>query len=150
MAGGRPSKYEPIMCQQVTKLCRLGATDVELANFFDISEQTLNTWKKEHPQFLESIKAGKDFADAEVADKLFKRATGYHHPEVDIKVINGEIIQTELVKHYPPDATSMIFWLKNRQKSKWSDKTQTELSGTVNVIEGLYDSIADKSQSIPE
>ena len=150
MAGGRPTKYDPVMCEQVVKLCRLGATDAEVANFFDISEATLNTWKITHPEFLESIKSGKHFADAEVADKLFKRATGYHHPEVDIKVINGEIVQTELVKHYPPDATSMIFWLKNRQKSKWSDKVQTEHSGTINVVEGLYDAVAGKTDSIPE
>ena len=32
-------------------------------------------------------------------------------------------------KHYPPDTTAAIFWLKNRQKSKWRDKQDHEISG---------------------
>ena len=45
------------------------------ADFFDGSEQTINAWKDAHPEFLESLKDGKAKADAEVADKLFRRAT---------------------------------------------------------------------------
>jgi hypothetical protein len=35
----------------------------------------------------------------------------------------------EVVKHYPPDPTAAIFWLKNRQKDKWRDKREEEVSG---------------------
>jgi len=34
-------------------------------------------------------------------------------------------------KHYPPDATSAIFWLKNRQRDKWRDKQDVVHSGGV-------------------
>ncbi len=54
------------------RLCRLGATDKKLGDFFGVSEQTINAWKKAHPSFLESLKHDKDYADAEVADKLYK------------------------------------------------------------------------------
>ena len=64
---------------------------------------------------------------------LYHRANGYSHPDVDIKVIDGEIVQTELIKYYPPDATSAIFWLKNRQPKKWRDKQETEHSGRIEV-----------------
>lgn len=112
------------MNKQAEKFCKLGATDKELADFFDIAESTLNLWKTEHPKFMESIKKGKEQADAEVAEKLFKRATGYSHPDVDIKVVNDEIVTTRLTKHYPPDTAAAIFWLKNRQKKKWRDKIE--------------------------
>ncbi len=82
----------------------------------------MNAWKKAHPAFLESLKGGKTLADAEVASKLFHRATGYEHEDTDIRVVNGEIIQTPIIKHYPPDTTAAIFWLKNRQPAKWRDK----------------------------
>ncbi|HDR1425398.1 TPA: helix-turn-helix domain-containing protein, partial [Pasteurella multocida] len=97
-------------------------TDKDIANFFEVSESTLNNWKNEYPEFLESIKKGKMLADANVAERLYKRALGYEAPDVDIRVIENKIVETPLIKHYPPDPTSAIFWLKNRQPEKWRDK----------------------------
>lgn len=119
------TEYRAQYAKQAEKLCKLGATDAELADFFDVTETTINNWKIAHPRFFESIKKGKLFADAEVADKLFKRATGYSHKDVDIKVIEGAIVETPLTKHYPPDTAAAIFWLKNRQRAKWRDKIET-------------------------
>ena len=84
MPAGRPSSYRAEYVEQALKLCRLGATDRELADFFDVAESTLNLWKLEHAEFSESLKRGKAEADAEVADKLFRRATGYSHEAVKI------------------------------------------------------------------
>lgn len=121
-ARGRPTKYKAEYAEQARKLCLLGATDMEMADFFEVSEFTINKWKKEHPDFSKSIKKGKLVADAEVADKLFNRATGYDAPDTDIRVIDQKIVETSIIKHYPPDPTSAIFWLKNRQSKKWRDK----------------------------
>jgi DNA-binding XRE family transcriptional regulator len=119
---GRPSAYKPEYCEQTIKLCRLGSTDKDLADFFGVDEKTINSWKKEHPEFLQSIKKGKEFSDAEVADRLFKRATGYEHPEDKIFLHDGEPVVVSTIKHYPPDPISAIFWLKNRQRKRWRDK----------------------------
>lgn len=119
---GRPTKYDEAHNKKAYKLSLLGATDIELADFFEVSEDTIYEWKKVHPEFSEAIKRGKNQADSEVANKLYKRATGYQHEDVDIKMFEGQIIQTPLVKHYPPDTTAAIFWLKNRQPKKWRDK----------------------------
>ncbi|MGU3521569.1 terminase gpP N-terminus-related DNA-binding protein [Enterobacteriaceae bacterium C23F] len=119
---GRPSRYKKEYAEQARKLCLLGYTDAELADFFGVSEQTINAWKKAHSEFLESIKKGKDVADGEVAAKLFHRATGYEHDEDDIRAVDGKIVITPTVKHYPPDTAAAIFWLKNRQGKKWRDK----------------------------
>lgn len=122
---GRPTDYRTEYNDQAEKLCKLGATDKELADFFEVQEQTINNWKIAHPEFFESIKRGKQLADANVAEKLYQRAMGYSHPDVDLRVIDGEVVQTELTKHYPPDTAAAIFWLKNRQKKKWRDKIET-------------------------
>jgi cell fate (sporulation/competence/biofilm development) regulator YmcA (YheA/YmcA/DUF963 family) len=125
---GRPTAYKEEYNAQAEKLCKLGFTDAELAAFFEVNEDTVNEWKKVHPEFSESLKKGKDLADAEVASKLYHRATGYSHPDVDIKMYEGQIIETPLIKHYPPDTAAAIIWLKNRQKSRWRDRFEQEVT----------------------
>ncbi|MEY3881799.1 MAG: hypothetical protein RIQ94_2595 [Pseudomonadota bacterium] len=43
---GRPTRYQDSYVEQGYQLCKLGAIDRELASAFDVSEQTINTWKK--------------------------------------------------------------------------------------------------------
>jgi hypothetical protein len=94
-AGGRPSLFKPEYCDKVKQLCLLGATDKQMAELFDVSEQTFNTWKQKHPEFLESLTEGKAFADAKVAQSLFQRAIGYSHPDVHIALIYGAIRESK-------------------------------------------------------
>jgi hypothetical protein len=140
--GGRPSSYKPEYIEQALKLARLGATDKEISDFFNVGEKTLNNWKTDHPEFLQSLKEGKLLSDAEVSSKLYHRALGYSHEDTDIRVISGEIVQTRIIKHYPPDTTACIFWLKNRQPDKWRDKTEV-ISDNTTVAEALK-AMADK------
>lgn len=125
----RPSKYKPEFAEQAAKLCKLGATDEALADFFDVAVATIDNWKRAHPEFLGALSKSKADLDAQVERSLFQRAMGYEHPEVDIRVVNGEIVQTPIRKIYPPDATSMIFWLKNRKPEQWRETKAVELTG---------------------
>lgn len=136
---GRPTAYKDEYAEQARKLCLLGHTDAELAEFFEVSEQTINAWKKAQPAFLESIKNGKASADSEVASKLFHRATGYEHPEDDIRAVDGAIVITPTIKRYAPDTAAAIFWLKNRQRDKWRDKQEVEHSGDIGLIERIQE-----------
>jgi hypothetical protein len=119
--GGRPTKYKAEYADQAYKLCLLGLTDAEMAPVFNVSEVTINAWKKAHPKFLKSVKDGKEIADADVGKKLLERAMGYSHPEEKIFLHEGNPVKVNTIKHYPPDATSMIFWLKNRSPENWRD-----------------------------
>lgn len=134
---GRPSKYDEGKLKDVVKFCKLGATDKELADFLDITESTLNEWKKKYPQFSESLKKGKILADANVASALYKRAVGFKHKAIKIFQHNGKTIEHEYMEYFPPDAVSCFFWLKNRQSDRWRDKPLGELGLTDNDIQSL-------------
>ena len=124
---GRKSEYREEYAEQALKLCLLGATDKEIAEFFSVSEQTLNSWKKKFPQFLESLKKGKAVADANVASRLYSRAIGYDAKATKFATNEGRITdKVEYIEHYPPYTTAAIFWLKNRQPAKWRDKKEVE------------------------
>lgn len=125
----RPSDFDAEYIEQARKLCKLGATDQEIADFFEVSVRTIYRWKASHDEFCQALKAGKDEADDRVERSLFARANGYEHEEVDIRVIGQEIVQTPIRKFYPPDTTAAIFWLKNRRPGEWRDKRENELTG---------------------
>lgn len=125
MAGEKNSKYKPEYDELAYNYALLGVTDKQLSEFFGVCEATLNNWKNDHPSFLESLKQGKGQADAMVAKSLFKRALGYSHPETKIATRDGQITDTlDVEKHYAPDPTAAIFWLKNRQPEIWRDKKE--------------------------
>ena len=122
--GGRPSKFNPRFTKEVEKLCKLGATDVQLADFFEVTRQTVDNWKKEHPEFFASIKKGKLVADNEVARSLYHRAIGYNHPEIKAQLDRDGNWQTlDMVKHYAPDTMACMYWLNNRAE-EWTQKQE--------------------------
>ncbi|AMK75389.1 hypothetical protein A1342_19185 [Methylomonas methanica] len=113
-------------------MCLLGAVDSEIADFFGVSASTINLWKLRHSEFSESLRAGKMYADACMAKKLYERGMGYSHPDVHVSVINNEVVLTELTKHYPPDTKAAFIWLKNRQPTLWRDKIEVENTHKLN------------------
>ena len=99
---GRKSEYREEYAEQALKLCLLGATDKEIAEFFSVSEQTLNSWKKKFPQFLESLKKGKAVADANVASRLYSRAIGYDARATKFATNEGKITDKVEYIQLPP------------------------------------------------
>lgn len=131
---GRDSKYRPEFADQARKLCLLGAKDEELAAFFEVSESTINNWKQAHPAFLESIRAGKVKADAEVADSLYRRATG-EHVEIQklVKKAGGSYEAMKVMQYVPGDPTAAYKWLLNRRRSDWTDQTSVIHGGSIDL-----------------
>lgn len=124
--GGRPSKFGSVDKAQVERLARAGWTDAQMAEFFGVDERTWHRWKDADPEFCQSLKDWKVEADHRVERSLFERATGYSCPEEKVFNHNGEILRAETVKHYPPDTTAAIFWLKNRLREQWRDRQEVD------------------------
>ncbi len=130
---GRNTKYYPdIHPIWAESLAMEGYTDKEIALRMGISKATLNNWKKIYPEFLDSLKKGKEPADAEVERALFKAAKGYdvNEKKITIDPQTGQPIRIEtIVKHIAPNPTAAIFWLKNRRRDKWKDVNRHEMTG---------------------
>lgn len=128
---------------------RDGLTDEQIAHNIGIATGTLYEWKKEHTEIAEALKKGKEVADIEVENALYKRAIGYDYEETKVEVeANGKKKITKFTRHVAPDVTAQIFWLKNRKPEKWRDKpmpavvTEKEvdlLSAAFKELEALTD-----------
>ncbi len=123
---GQPTKYKERFAQEAYGLCELGATDKGLAAFFNVSKKTIDNWKNAHPDFLRSINKAKFDCDNKIVRSLHERASGYSCTEQKLVFSKGEPETINIDKHYPPDPTSMIFWLKNRNPKEWRDKPEDD------------------------
>jgi hypothetical protein len=132
---GKPTLFTPEYTEQVEKLCRLGSTDKDLASFFNVSINTIDNWKKRHPDFFVALVRGKQEADSNVAEALYRSAIGFDyyedHPvklKRELRDDKGKVIGTEeyvelipMKKYSKPDTTAQIFHLKNRRPDLWRD-----------------------------
>lgn len=134
------SKYETNVKPKlflVEMWARDGLTDEQIAENLDISVASFYNYKNEHLEFLESLKKGKEVADYEVENALFKKALGYNakiKKAFKVKEVlyeNGKRLkETERIEyaedevHIPADTTAQIFWLKNRKPNTWRDKQE--------------------------
>ena len=123
---GRPSDYKPEYAAQAAKLCALGATDYELADFFNVDTRTIYRWKNVHEEFCQSVIAGKDRADDRVERALYNRAVGYTFESEKVFQHQGEIIRAATVEHVPPDPSAAKLWLTNRKSDEWRDKQEVK------------------------
>lgn len=143
-------------CRQAAHLVRLGATDRELAEFFQVAASTFALWKVKFPDLSETLKEIKEASDNRVERSLYTRAIGYsfdsekitvHKAEVIVKDgkayrAPAEIVRVKVVEHVPPDVTAQIFWLKNRKRAEWTqtgNPDDPQGGNTINI------NIADKS-----
>lgn len=151
--GGRPTEYLPKYADIARQLCLLGAKDTQLAAAFEVSEQTINAWKQAHPEFLESLKAGKALADAEIVSSLYQRAKGMEIEEeqaVKVKVGDGfeDVKIVKVKKAYPPDVSACIFWLKNRQPTLWHERISIERGKETADAGGVPSEVVDLAAEI--
>ncbi len=119
---GRPTKFDQAMVAQARKLALLGATDEQVADFFEVNRDTVDAWKQKHRDFSDALKGGKAEADGAVAHSLYRRAKGYtRKAEKVFGPKDGTIVRADIREYLPPDVTACIFWLQNRQPALWRD-----------------------------
>ena len=133
---------------------REGLTDADIAKNVGIDVRTLYRWKKKDSRICQALKKGKEIADYEVENALFKKAVGF--TAVDHIVSTQRMVEykdgkrvrevsvpvvVDVERYFPPDTTAQIFWLKNRKPKDWRDKQEKELygEGTVQIIDSICD-----------
>lgn len=139
--------------KSVEWMSKLGATQRELAEFFDVELSTLEGWVKRYPEFKAAVKAGGIVADMKVVQSLFKRAIGYEFIEEEFSAleVNGQPVPMEkmrrikrIKKKMPPDVKAQTLWLKVRRKDLWT--TSNEM---IHKHSGHVNHLHQKIQDIP-
>ena len=140
---GPKSKYDPNIHPQLVKwMCRSGLTNEEIAGELHLNFKTLLRWSEKHEEMREALKTSRELVDSLVEDSLLKRALGYEYEEIRViaeKQPNGEPKPVRIEKTKKlivPDTTAQIFWLKNRQRQRWTD-VERNGGNTFNIMQGV-------------
>lgn len=108
----------------VRKICELFAAKTEeLAEFFGVETEVFETWLTANPELDRVIARGNLLADARVAERLHRRATGYTHRARKVigETAQGEPVVAAVEEYHPPNLEAAKFWLCNRQPDHWRD-----------------------------
>lgn len=119
---------------------RDGLTDIQIADNLGISKDTFYKYKKEHTDFSDSLKKGKEIVDYQVENALLKRALGYDYTETtkeckwNEKLKKFEMVVTKTVtKQVAPDTTAQIYWLNNRKPKYWRNRIDNNESNKTDL-----------------
>ena len=136
---GRQSGYKNEYARQAAHLCRLGASNNDLAKFFNVGVEQINSWAMTYKEFAKVVRVGKDESDERVVMSLYNKAIGYEK-EITKEIVtkNGEIKTITDKIYVPPSDQAITFWLKNRRKYEWRDRHEHEI-GRVGEFEQMSD-----------
>jgi hypothetical protein len=122
------------MVEAAHKLCLLGYTDGQLAEYFEVQLRTVQQWKASKPEFREAIMTGREMASAQVAHALFKRATGFTEKQEKVAFDKeGFVVRAKYDVFYPPDTAAALAFLRQKD-ANWQEK---KADTNVNVNVGL-------------
>ncbi|MGL4446338.1 MAG: hypothetical protein ACRCYV_07275 [Aeromonas sp.] len=143
---GRPPDLKPEFVDIAYNLMLLGFTREKLAHAFGVEERTIYRWQQHYPEFAQAVFRGGVQADGEVARALYDRALGSTVPDTHVAVIEGQVVQTPIEKHFPPETAAARMWLKNRQPELWKDKVELVEKPTIALVDkeamdGVYERV---------
>lgn len=115
MAGGRPTKYDPAMCEQVIEFGKQGMSQTEMQVRLGIHHSTFMAWRDEKPEFSEAInealRHSQAWWEAKGREATFGGCDGFN-------------------------ATSYIYNMKNRFRHDWRDRHEVEHTGLTIKLDG--------------
>jgi len=125
MPAGRPSPYKPDFARIAERLCRNGATDIEVADILGISVRTFYRWCLLHDEFTAAVRVGKDAADGRVERALYQRAVGYDYvAEKIVAPRGGAPVIMPYMMHVPADVRAALHWLAIRRPKPWAARPE--------------------------
>ena len=110
MPAGRPTKYDPSMCEIVVTLMAEGASRVEVCAELGICYETFQTYQEDHPEFSEAVKKGVQLCQA------------WWEREGRTNLKNKDFSYTG-------------WYMNMKNRFKWTDRQEVEHSGKMTLEE---------------
>lgn len=143
-----PSSYsKDYHIEHIYKLVQMGLTKKKIAEFFDIGEDAIETWRQTHTDFRRAWKSAEADMCMVAVESLIDRVTGYDYEETKVTKEGGNVVREEVTaKQMPPDVNAAKFLLAKKMPDVWGDKQVISLEGEVKVIQTLAEKLTNGSK----
>src|SRR5690554_4603805 len=123
----------------ITGWKRNGLTDEQVAKNIGVRRETIYDWARRFEHFSNAIKSGRESADLQVENAMFKRAIGFKETlkkPMKIRQSNGAetVVSVEEEVYYPPNTAAIVFWLKNRKSEVWRNDDRVVVENNEDAI----------------
>lgn len=136
---GQRGRFQEFMVDEVFKLARFGHTNVEICQFFGVSQSTWVKWMRLYPELQSALYKGREEDGQKIVDSLHKQALGYEVEEIQKEYFfNKDGVKTlkcerKVIKNVLPSAKAGMYLLKVRFPNKWSETIKTENKSTIDI-----------------
>lgn len=141
---GRPPKFNDERAQIVIDARRRGETYDKAAILAGVNVDTVMEWKKRYADFSEQVKKAESDHEKTYSDVLVSAAkrslldliSGFDANETKTEYENDAHgnprikKQINTTKHFPPNATAIIFALTNLAPDVWKNRQTTDVNAT--------------------
>lgn len=129
--------FKPEFVPQAAILYRKGWTDLEVAEFFGVHNETIRNWAAACPEFARVRRDAKAEADQRVVDSLYQRALGYEQPTEKIfHTKDTGVVRVQTKTHIPGEFNAMRYWLENRTRNQWRSRHEITGADGAPLVEG--------------
>jgi transposase-like protein len=107
---GRPTFYDPAMCEEVIELGRIGKSVEQIAANLNLSLRVLYAWRDKHEEFMHAMEYAKELEQAWWEDQA----------------------QSYMVENKESDKLNASLWSRSmaaRFPKKYRESTKTEITG---------------------
>ena len=107
---GRPTLYDPSMCDEVIALGRIGKSIEQICYHLNISIRTIYLWRDTHEEFMQALEDAKTFEQAWWEEQ----ATAYMVENKESDKLNTGLWSRSMAARFP---------------KKYRESTKTEITG---------------------
>ncbi len=131
---GRPTLFKESMVKQARDLILMGYTHEKVAEFFEISIESIYLWKRMYLNFKQAMDTNRDEYDSKVVRSLYENAIGYNYIEKKKEVEKTEDGKTKTKvtrtkKHVPGNVGAIKVWLYNRRPGEFKPEAVLSSQG---------------------
>lgn len=148
---GPKGKYETHVkpyLDEIFEWLKKGYTDCSICEQLGLHQNTWIRYREENTELSDLYARARAHRNALVMNKMYEKAIGYEHPDLFIAQYQGEVVEKEIKKYYPPDVNAADLFLRNNDPEYKSAK-QVE-TGNVTINNYQLPQLTDQLKQIEE
>ena len=136
-----PVLYGSIAKNVIINLREKGQSFSQIAKVIGVNQSTVKAWVSRYKDLKEAVQHADNFIEEAAEHSLIQLAMGYYGTETKVFQHEGEIIEHDVIRWYPPNPKALEFLLKNIKPDKWKDRHEVDITANLPTVSSFAEAI---------